>query len=111
MKVQLKLACVATGTRVQYLMSIRRRCSRSTNNLCCNRKSAPKIGWILRAIEESSSGRRVMSPTLRDVCGWENANKMIKLRLLLSDFFSCKQCFGLSKPMLGVERPEIWKFE
>ena len=62
MKVQLKLACVATGTRVQYLMSIRRRCSRSTNNLCCN-KIPPKIGWILRAIEESSSGHRIMSPT------------------------------------------------
>lgn len=94
MKVQLKLVCVATGTRVQYLMSIRRRCSRSTNNLCCNRKSAPKIGWILSAIEESSQNNVTY---LRDVFGWENANKMIKPRLLSSDFFSCKQCFGFQK--------------
>ena len=34
----------SASTRVPLLVSMRRRLSRSTNNLCCNRKSAPMMG-------------------------------------------------------------------
>ena len=37
------------STRVPFRVSIRRRCSKSTNNLCFSRKSAPTIGCVTSA--------------------------------------------------------------
>ena len=39
----------SASTRVPFRVSIRRRCSKSTNNLCCSRKSAPTIGCVTSA--------------------------------------------------------------
>lgn len=46
----------SASTCVPFLVSIRCRLSRSTNNLCCNRKSAPMIGWVTSATRNRQVG-------------------------------------------------------